>query len=885
MDDSHQGGHYRNADIIDLGDLPGADTGQRYDSGLTEHVKMLHALAAPLASKGKLVVASYGQQPQTGAKLPAKVEHYKIGDVAGMVAAIRRLVRERHRNVYVSLAVMRGDLPDSAKGTEADIIGVLGLVADFDDDDAADYARRLPVTAPYVLETSAGRFQAFLPFDQPAAVADAKPVAVALKEFAKCDHGTADMSHVWRVPGTRNWPNKRKVDDGRSAEPQTVHVVEPWDGSVISLDDIRKVLPERQGTTEACRQQFARPADPDDLPAGLIDRMNMAPPKGQGSENAHFVFCALVERGWSDDRILAEALRYEHGFAERYGGSEKAIRAEISRARDKAKGDRRDHAGSRRDAGSNGKAKGTERMDDGESAKRAYADSRKRESEQSEMPVIRIVAGELPRMVDDAEAVLIDTVAPVFQRSSMLVMVGESIIKTKRGDVKGPRMMPISAPLLLEQLNRRARFEKYDARLEDWKTVNCPANVAETYLARPQWGVRALMGIVEAPTLRWDGTVLDKPGYDDKMGLILLPGGPCPIIPDRPTKDQAASALKVLAEPLRDFPFVTDADRAVALSGMLTAVSRRAFQSAPLHAFSAPVAGTGKGKLVDVAAMMVSGRPAPVIAPGKKEEETEKRLGAALIAGDPLLSIDNVEHPLGGELLCQMLTQDLLKVRILGQSTNFEAPNNMALFATGNNLEIAGDMTRRTLLCRLDPQCERPELRQFAFDPVAQMAKDRARYIGAALTVLRAYIVAGYPGAPTPLGSFEDWSNTVRGSLLWLGQADPVDTMEAARESDPVLTDLRMLMGAWADRIGQYEQLTAAKLIERGNHVGMSGDFSNPELREALMSIAGDGRMVNSRRLSRWLKANSRRIVNGLRIMIAHEDREHGTRYRLEKKA
>jgi hypothetical protein len=357
-------GHYRCADTIDIEDVPGADTGQRYDAGLTEHVKMLHTLAAPLAAKGKLVVASYGQQPQTGAKLPAKVEHYKIGDVVGMVAAIRRLVRERHRNVYVSLAVMRGDLPGSAKGHEADIIGVLGLVADFDDADATDYARRLPVTAAYVLETSAGRFQAFLPFDQPATVADAKPVAVALKEFAKCDHGTADMSHVWRVPGTRNWPNKRKVDAGRSPEPQTVHVVEPWDGSVISLDDIRKVLPERQGTTEACRQQFARPADPDDLPPGLIDRMNMAPPEGQRSENAYGVIRALSERGWSNDRIVAEVQRYPNGVGERYAGNEKLLRADVERICAKPGGDRRDHHGGGRQGSRNGRADGAQRRTD-----------------------------------------------------------------------------------------------------------------------------------------------------------------------------------------------------------------------------------------------------------------------------------------------------------------------------------------------------------------------------------------------------------------------------------------------------------------------------------------------------------------------------------------
>jgi hypothetical protein len=124
----------------------------------------------------------------------------------------------------------------------------------------------------------------------------------------------------------------------------------------------------------------------------------------------------------------------------------------------------------------------------------------------------------------------------------------------------------------------------------------------------------------------------------------------------------------------------------------------------------------------------------------------------------------------------------------------------------------------------------------------------------------------------------------VRGALLWLGETDPVITLEAARESDPILTDLRALMAAWSGRIGHYEQMTAAKLIERSNQTGMQGDFANPDLREALMSIAGDGRTINSRRLGRWLKSHSRRIVNGLRISLIEDDSEHGARYRLEKK-
>jgi len=60
--------------------------------------------------------------------------------------------------------------------------------------------------------------------------------------------------------------------------------------------------------------------------------------------------------------------------------------------------------------------------------------------------------------------------------------------------------------------------------------------------------------------------------------------------------------------------------------------------------------------------------------------------GAALIAGDVLIAIDNCDEPLGGELLCQALTQTSLKLRILGKSVNAEVLSKAAVFATGNNL-------------------------------------------------------------------------------------------------------------------------------------------------------------------------------------------------------
>jgi putative DNA primase/helicase len=144
-----------------------------------------------------------------------------------------------------------------------------------------------------------------------------------------------------------------------------------------------------------------------------------------------------------------------------------------------------------------------------------------------------------------------------------------------------------------------------------------------------------------------------------------------------------------------------------------------------------------------------------------------------------------------------MLTQSTVKPRILGKSETPTCPTGAFMTATGNNFVAAGDMERRTIVSKLDPRCETPETRVFAFEPVALAKKLRPQLVVAALTILRAYHVAGRPNRPDPLGSFEDWSDLVRGALLWLGEADPVDTMAEVRAADPETICLRQVMAVW----------------------------------------------------------------------------------------
>jgi hypothetical protein len=70
------------------------------------------------------------------------------------------------------------------------------------------------------------------------------------------------------------------------------------------------------------------------------------------------------------------------------------------------------------------------------------------------------------------------------------------------------------------------------------------------------------------------------------------------------------------------------------------------------------------------------------------------------------------------------------------------------------------------------------------------------------------------------LGSYEDWSDLVRSTLMWLGEADPVETMERARETDPRLDEKRAVMAAWAAVVGQGK-VTARKVSEWASGEGL----------------------------------------------------------------
>jgi putative DNA primase/helicase len=495
-------------------------------------------------------------------------------------------------------------------------------------------------------------------------------------------------------------------------------------------------------------------------------------------------------------------------------------------------------------------------------------------------PMVRIELGDLPRAIDEAEAALVAIDHNLFRYGPKLVTITTDEIKVSGGDKDvALRLSHITVPALLERFDIAAQFEKFDGRSGNYVQCHCPRDVAERYLARDgNWRVPVLLGIVTAPTLRVDGSILDKPGYDEETGLFFDPMGvEFPEVHPSPTKDQARAALARLYEPIAGFGFVDAAARAVALSGILSAVSRFAVDTVPLHGFDAPVAGSGKSKLVDYAVTIATGHRAAVT---NVEEVLWKQLSAALLAGSSFIALDNMVEPLAGPLLNQTLTQAAVEVRKFGTLDKATIPCCMMIFATGNNLIVAGDMTRRVLVGRLDPGVERPELREFDFDPVAVARERRAGLLVDALTVLRAWLCSTERrGMPAPLGSFERWSRLVRNALIWLGEADPVASQEEVRQADPYIRATHALIAAWAQVVGANRFVRAsevvARALEKEKETIMGDDgverevdtakHRNPGLLEAVRGVTTSGSEL-AKSFGKWLGGNKDRrfTVDGM---------------------
>jgi putative DNA primase/helicase len=499
---------------------------------------------------------------------------------------------------------------------------------------------------------------------------------------------------------------------------------------------------------------------------------------------------------------------------------------------------------------------------------------------------IKVVKGRIASIVDQAEGALVAASVPILVRAGLLVQpIVDTFPAKGGGKTEATVLSAVAVENIIYLLNKHAAvFLGWNERKNKFVETDPPVDVAKSLLRKGAWAFPKVSGVICTPTMRPDGTILDRPGYDPATQLWYAPDSYAAIPPlkSEPTRDDAEQAIELYEDLLVNFPFVTDTDKSVALAAILAPILRGAFDVAPMFLFIAHDVSSGKSYLVDLISTIARGRACPVITNVESAEEMEKRLGALVLAGAPMISLDNCSMDIGGDLMCQITERPLINIRILGKSKEPECEWRGTVFATGNNITFTGDMSRRGLRSALDPKVERGELRSFSFDPVARVLANRGAYVAAAITIARAYVTSGDDVKCGTIASYGEWSKVVREPLIWLGRTDPVKSMDAVREADPVRNAVRDLIMFWKTDLKIGVGYTAVDLRDLANAQYPGGGYERPDLRDLLLLQAGTTRgEIETRRLGNWLMAIRGKIHFDHRVELVKEGTRGGNSYAL----
>ena len=461
----------------------------------------------------------------------------------------------------------------------------------------------------------------------------------------------------------------------------------------------------------------------------------------------------------------------------------------------------------------------------------------------------------------------------LFQRGGELVRISHPLrpAHLRRLTTSGtPKIESLPAPTLRARLTRFARVVEIVQTKEGAQKnpAHPPKWLTDGILKADGWpGVRPLEAVVTTPVLLPDGTELQRPGYHAASGLFYEANDDYPPIPEHPSLDDARRCLAELLEPVCDFPFLRPEHQSAWLAALLTSIARFAFHGpAPLFLADANVRAAGKGLLLDLCSWIAMGREFAVVPYKHDPAEFEKSITAVAHAGERMVILDNVAGFLGNAMLDAALTKTEWQGRILGKTEQPRVPLLATWYASGNNIALMADTTRRVCPIRLESPEEQPEDRQdFKIPDLPNWIREHhRRLLSAALTILSAYCKTGRPDQRLkPWGSYEGWSALIRGVIVWLGLPDPALAREELHtKSDTEANTLRALLAGWQELDPDGEGKTAAGAL---NLMKESGESSYPTLRAA-MEEAFDlpqGKLPNTRKLGNKLSKWAGRNVGG----------------------
>ena len=495
---------------------------------------------------------------------------------------------------------------------------------------------------------------------------------------------------------------------------------------------------------------------------------------------------------------------------------------------------------------------------------------------------VEVKVGEDEYRVNAEAAVALSALGTVYARGQDLVQVIETVDAPDPCDGDAVYRRPVGSlyvhPLppggLRNKISEAVRFLKWvEPRKKgeegSWEPTHVPPFAVTGVGGDPSqwWAMPALEAIVPHPVLAPNGVDLVADGYDRRLRAYVARGVSLSI-PARPSREAARKAVALVTrEVLHDFPFSTAAHRSGWLAALLTPLAWFMFDGpSPFVLIDANAAGAGKGLLANAAATILLGHEFATAAYTHDPVELEKVITTVVRGGDRFCLFDNLAGSVGNPTFDLALTSRRWRGRILGESRHYEGPMHTLFLGTGNNVELRGDTGRRTLHVRMDCPVENPEERTGWRHPdlIAHLRENRGVYLSAALTVLKAWALAGRPTAKLPdWGSFEGWSSVVRQALVWAGERDPAETRSNLRErSDRGRGAFAAMLAAIRRVDPKGEGITSADLVGRATApAGLYGDGADKELAEAISAFCNG--KLNSGSLGNKLRGKLNSISDG----------------------
>jgi len=398
-------------------------------------------------------------------------------------------------------------------------------------------------------------------------------------------------------------------------------------------------------------------------------------------------------------------------------------------------------------------------------------------------------------------------------------------------------LVPLTEHRLRNEVAQAAEWYVTKGKEQRVFAAEPPLSVIQNMLAQAELPLPVLRSITETPVFSPDGRLIEAAGFDAASGIYVQPvaGLIVPPVPDTPTATDIAQARTlIIGDLIGDFPFTEQADRAAAVALFLLPFARAMIQGlTPMHGIESPTVGSGKGLLGDVLVRPAFGQHGGMIAEARDDDEWRKRIGAKLREGAPIIHIDNVTRPLDSGALAMALTTGVFSDRILGQTATFRATVHNVWMFTANNPVMSLEIARRTVRIRIDTNEEKPWQRDtFKHKNLRAWADThRGDLIHAALTLVRAWIVAGKPMADVTLGSYEEWAATMGGILDVAGVMGFLDNLSAFYEAADVEgAAWRQFVALWAaahgsNKVGVGDLFTLALDVD-GLNFGKGGERS-----------------------------------------------------------